>query len=84
MALGLAGVGRLTEAAQNLEQMLAMDPKSADAHQLLGLVYAEMGKNVFALRHLQKAARLRALSPKLLERIRDLEQKVKTPLVRFQ
>lgn len=84
LALGLAGVGRLTEAAQNLEQMLAMDPKSADAHQLLGLVYAEMGKNVFALRHLQKAARLRALSPKLLERIRDLEQKVKTPLVRFQ
>ena len=44
---------RLTEAAAHLERALALDPRGARAHLLLGKVYLRQGKTQAAEEHLR-------------------------------
>jgi Flp pilus assembly protein TadD len=51
--------GQLAEAATELQSLLSLLPKSFEAHELLGLVYAAQGDNTKAVDHLQIAVHLK-------------------------
>lgn len=54
-------LGKLELAKENLLKALNYDPKSVDAHTLLGTLYDHVGDNAQALQHYREAA---ALAPK--------------------
>jgi len=51
--------GNLAEAANKLEDLLPLAPKSFEVHELLGLVYAAQSQDAKALEHLETAVRLK-------------------------
>jgi Flp pilus assembly protein TadD len=59
IAEGYYNAGRLKEAATQLETLLHIWPKSFDAHELLGLVYAAEGREAQAREQLQTAVDLK-------------------------
>lgn len=56
--------GQLAEAESLYRQVLASQPKLADAHHMLGLVYYQTNRNALAVTHLEQAL---ALSPKQVD-----------------
>lgn len=51
--------GKFAEAAAHLETLVPQVPKSFEAHELLGLVYASMSQDAKAIKHLEEAVRLK-------------------------
>jgi tetratricopeptide (TPR) repeat protein len=58
-AVGEYHAGQYAEAATQLEALLPRVPRSFDAQELLGLVYAAEAKNSQAIEHLEAAVRLK-------------------------
>ena len=56
LAVALSGQGRLTEAAQSLEQAIRYAPNYFEAHLKLGQILAQTGDRARAEEHLRKAA----------------------------
>jgi len=54
--------GHFPEAAAQLEKLLQRVPESFEAHELLGMVYAEQSRDQLASQHLQAAVRLKPAS----------------------
>ncbi len=73
LGLGLAGVGRLDEAAEIFKQMAAAVPNDPQPHKVLGLIYRHKNDPRRALDHYHQAARLQPPDAHLLSAIRDTE-----------
>lgn len=66
-AVALKNDGRYDEAEQLLKQLLHIDPRSAEAHHLLGLVYCFSGLFDESIQELETSVRLNpeAIQPRL-------------------
>jgi len=49
---------RLDESEKELKQVLVQDPQSFQAHNLLGLIYGDLGRNALAIEHFSQAVKL--------------------------
>lgn len=58
-AVAQYNAGHFAEAASELESLIPQVPKSFEAHELLGLVYAAQSENAKAQEHLEIAVRLK-------------------------
>jgi tetratricopeptide (TPR) repeat protein len=56
-AIHLIGQGRIPEAAEKLDKILALKPDHAGAHYRLGMIYADAQQPERAMHHLQAAAK---------------------------
>jgi tetratricopeptide (TPR) repeat protein len=61
-AIAQYDAGHLAEAAAQLERLLQDIPESFEAHELLGMVYADESQDQLANQHLETAVRLRPSS----------------------
>ncbi len=59
----LKDAGQLAEAAEQVEQLLADDPKYVLGHMLLGKVYVDLGRFDDAIKHNQIAVQLEPNEP---------------------
>ena len=65
--------GRHAEAEQAFQKAVALDPYSAQAHILLGLLYTDTKRNREALRELQTGLKFDPTNPQALEALKKLQ-----------
>ena len=75
-ALGLMREGRLDEAVRIVEGVLAMSPRSPDAHQLMAMCHSEAGEYALAERSFRLALELVPDQPLLLVNLATLLRKI--------
>jgi Tfp pilus assembly protein PilF len=73
LGLGLAGVGRLDEAAEIFKQLAIAVPNDPQPHKALGFIYRHKRQPQRALDHYHQAAKLQTPDAYLLSAIKDTE-----------